>query len=74
MICKHWESWVNQKIPALGGKTPKQAVKSKDGRETVEALLQDAERDRHQDPLTAEANRKGVRRVRELLGLNDQKR
>jgi hypothetical protein len=70
MISKHWESWVNQKIPALGGKTPKQAIKSKDGREAVEALLQDAERDRNQDPLMTEANRKGTRRVRELLGLN----
>jgi hypothetical protein len=74
MICKHWESWVNQKIPALGGKTPKQAVKSKDGREAVEALLRDAERNPHQDPLTREANRNGTRRVRELLGLDVQKK
>lgn len=56
--------------PALGGKTPREAVKSSDGREAVEALLKDAERDRGQDPFTAEANRKGTRRVRELLGLN----
>jgi hypothetical protein len=74
MILKHWEGWVDHKIPALGGKTPKAAVKSRDGREAVEALLRDAERDRGQDPLTAEANRKAVRRVRELLGLNDPKR
>jgi hypothetical protein len=70
MICKHWESWVDQKIPALGGKTPRAAVKNVDGREAVEALLQDAERDRGQDPFTAEANRKGTQRARELLGLN----
>jgi len=70
MIGKHWESWVDDKIPALGGKTPKQAVKTADGREAVKALLQDAERDRGQDPFTAEANRKGTQRVRELLGLN----
>jgi hypothetical protein len=74
LICKHWESWINQKIPALGGKTPKQAVKSEDGREAVEALLRDAEKGLNQDPVTTEANRKGTRRVRELLGLNDQKR
>lgn len=56
--------------PALGRKTPRLAVKSSDGREAVEALLKDAERDRGQDPFMADANREGARRVRELLGLN----
>ncbi len=70
MIGKHWESWVDQKIPALGGKTPRKAVKTADGREAVEALLKDAEMDRGQDPFTAEANRKGTRRARALLGLD----
>ena len=70
MICKHWESWVDQNIPALGGKSPRDAVKTADGREAVEALLQDAVMDRRQDPFTAEANRKGSQRARELLGLN----
>ncbi len=69
IIGKHWESWVDQKIPALGGKTPRQAIKTSDGREAVEALLVDAERDRRQDPFTAAINRKGAQRVRELLGL-----
>jgi hypothetical protein len=70
MIGKHWESWVDQNIPALGGKTPRKAIKTADGREAVEALLQDAERDRGQDPFMAEANRNGTQRVRKLLGLN----
>lgn len=70
IICKHWESWVDQDIPALGGKTPRNAVKTADGREAVEALLQDAERDRGQDPFTAAANRKGTQRARKRLGLN----
>jgi hypothetical protein len=70
MIGKHWESWVDQNIPALGGKTPRKAVKTADGREAVEALLQDAERDRGQDPFMAEANSNGTQRVRKLLGLN----
>ncbi|MEJ2040504.1 MAG: DUF2384 domain-containing protein [Desulfosarcinaceae bacterium] len=69
MMNQHWESWVDQEIPALGGKTPKQAVKTADGREAVEALLKDAERARGQDPFTAETNRRGAQRVRELLGL-----
>jgi hypothetical protein len=68
---KHWEGWAYQPIPALRGKTPSEAVSSADGREAVEALLRDAERDRGNDPFIAEANRKGVRRVRKLLGLDD---
>jgi hypothetical protein len=71
MICKHWEGWVDQNIPALNGKSPRDAVKTTDGREAVEALLHDAERDRGQDPFTLEANRKGTQRVREMLDLND---
>lgn len=72
ILGKHWNGWIDQKIPALGGKTPREAAKSSDGREAVEALLKDAERDRGQDPFTAKANRDGARRVKELLGLNDQ--
>lgn len=71
MISKHWESWVDQNIPALGGKTPRKAVKTTDGREAIEALLQDAESDQGQDPFMAAANRKGTQRVRKLLSLND---
>lgn len=69
MIRKHWEGWVDEKIPVLGEKSPREAVKSPDGREAVEALLRDAERDRGQDPFTREVNRKGISWVRELLGL-----
>lgn len=72
MFGRHWESWVDQKIPALGGITPRKAVKTADGREAVEALLNDAERGRGQDSFTAEINRKGARQVRKMLGLNDR--
>jgi SEC-C motif/Protein of unknown function (DUF2384) len=41
---KHVESWVHQKIPALGGRTPLEAVCDPDGKEMVEALLLDWER------------------------------
>ena len=70
LISRHWDGWIDQAIPALGGKTPREAVKSPDGREAVDALLKDAERDRGQDSLTAEANRKDAHKVRESLGLN----
>ena len=36
---KQVESWIHQKIPALGGRTPMQAVRDPDGKEMVEALL-----------------------------------
>ncbi|HKW61360.1 MAG TPA: SEC-C metal-binding domain-containing protein [Candidatus Acidoferrum sp.] len=36
---KQVEAWVDQKIPALGGRTPREAVKDPEGREIVESLL-----------------------------------
>ncbi len=41
---QHYSTWPEIKLPALNGKTPLQAVKTKDGREMVEALLLDFER------------------------------
>ena len=49
MVAAHWKNWVNQKIPALGGKTPRQAAKTNEGRESVEALLRSAERRARRD-------------------------
>ena len=40
----HWEGWVDMEIPALGNRTPREAVRTADGREAVEALLLDFER------------------------------
>ena len=65
----HWEGWVNMKIPALINRTPLEAIRTPDGREAVEALLQDFERGRVVQPELNELNRRGVQRVRELLGL-----
>jgi len=44
MVQKQAEAWVRQKIPALGGKTPLEAVLDPDGREIVESLLLEWER------------------------------
>ncbi len=41
---KQVEAWVYQKIPALGGRTPIEAVQDPDGREMVESLLVQWER------------------------------
>jgi hypothetical protein len=43
MMDKHWEGWLDTDIPALGGKTPRQAVQTAKGRESVQALLRDFE-------------------------------
>jgi hypothetical protein len=41
---KQIEGWGRTKVPALGGRTPMQAVADPDGREMVEALLEGWER------------------------------
>lgn len=64
---KHWEGWIDTKIPALGGRTPRQAVKTATGRERVDALLASFER---REPLAGMAEqRPHIARVRATLGL-----
>ena len=41
---RHYESWPDTPLPALNGRTPLDAVKDPDGREMVEALLKQFER------------------------------
>jgi hypothetical protein len=38
---RHWEAWFDEKIPALGNRTPRQAARTEEGRERLEALLAD---------------------------------
>ncbi len=38
---EHWTTWLDQSIPALEGLTPREAVKTEDGLELLEALLAD---------------------------------
>ncbi len=44
----HYRAWPDMRLPALNGKTPRQAMRTRDGREMVEALLQDLEQKRGQ--------------------------
>lgn len=69
MIAAHWEGWMEQKIPALGGKTPRQAVKTSDGRESVEALLRSAERSAEADKDMGKEILKAIDGVRQRLAL-----
>ena len=39
----HYEDWADRKLPALGGLTPRRAVKTAEGRAKVAILLDDAE-------------------------------
>ena len=39
MAEKHWKNWFDQPIPNLKDKTPREAAKTKEGRERLEALL-----------------------------------
>jgi len=67
MLDKHYERWIDEKIPALGNQTPREAVKDPDGRERVEALVLQIERDgAHMTPALDPAI---ARRLRERLGL-----
>jgi hypothetical protein len=39
MAQEHWKNWFNVEIPALKNQTPREAAKTKEGRERLEALL-----------------------------------
>jgi hypothetical protein len=43
-VQRQFENWIFQKVPALGGRTPLEAVADADGKEMVESLLLDWER------------------------------
>ncbi len=66
-LAEYYERWLEDKIPALGGRTPLDAVRDPDGREQVEVLVRSIERDgpRMNPPLDPAI----TRRLRERLGL-----
>lgn len=66
MIRRHWEEWLDTRVPALGNKTPRQAARTPGGRERLEALLAQFDRDAEHGP-TREATH--VAAIREKLGL-----
>ena len=67
MMAAHWEHWVNEPLPILGGRTPIDAVKDPDGREIVESLVIQAERNGRSPNL--QTNENVFRRLRGRLGL-----
>ncbi len=69
LTAEHYENWIHQEIPALGGLSPMDAVEDKGGREKVEALITQIERDgrRMSPPLDSAV----IRRMRQRLGLGE---
>jgi len=67
-VQKQVESWVHQKIPALGGRTPIEAVRDPEGKQVVEALLLHWERHGEKD-VSPNQSRPDINAVRRLLKL-----
>ncbi len=67
MLQKQVEGWVHEKVPLLGGKTPMQAVRDPDGKEIIEALLLEWERD--DSGIYPRGIRPDINAVRRLLNL-----
>ena len=69
MMAAHWEYWVDQPIPILGNRTPRESVRKRgDGREIVESIVIQAERDGRSPQLQTDED--VLRRLRERLGLD----
>jgi len=65
---KDVEAWIYQKIPALGGRTPIEAVRDPDGKEAVEALLLQWERNDEKE-IVPNQIRGDISALRRLLNL-----
>jgi hypothetical protein len=68
MMKDHWDNWVMDSIPALGGLRPVDAVKTKEGREKLDALLTQFERDATTRPMLGQTV-ETIRSVRARLGM-----
>jgi len=66
MIREQWEGWLDTRVPALGNKTPRQAARTAGGRERLEALLAEFDRDAADEPSSVAAH---LTAIRTALGL-----
>ena len=62
----HYESWLDTSVPALGGKTPKQAARTPRGRDALNGLLKTIENGEARQPA---ATRYDVNILRRALGI-----
>ena len=63
---QHYADWIDQPLPALQGRTPREAVSTKTGRERVELLLKDCE---YHEARMPEGQRYDFSHLRVELGL-----
>jgi hypothetical protein len=63
----YFNEWPKTKIPALGGLSPRQAARSKKGREKLEALIDDIER--NQNSPKTDMPKIDIDKLRQLCGL-----
>ena len=70
LLRAHWQDWTDHAVPALGGQTPRQAVRTSDGRESVQALLREAEQLTVRDPIRSVIEPDMIADVRRRLGLD----
>ena len=70
---KHWEKWLDIPVPALNGKTPREAAKTTEGRERLKTILQDAaeaaKKDQRQE--ISDFQLELFRKVEKELGLDE---
>lgn len=67
MRAEYMKQWIDLDVPALGGRTPRAASKTKKGREQLELLLREME---NQEGRMPEAERVDFRSIRAELGLS----
>ena len=65
---RHWEAWFDMPVPALDDMTPRQAAKTREGRELLESLLLLYEH--HSDADSRNAFRPDIAALRRELGIN----
>jgi len=63
---RHYAQWLNDPIPALDGKTPREAARTKSGRARLMVLLDDFELSESREPEDARVD---VGKMRRLLGV-----
>jgi len=66
---KMLRQWIDDSIPALGGLTPREAVKTPDGRQQVLELIEHAGRRQRMMPETPGMFAPDYRKVKKMLGL-----
>ena len=70
MVQEEVQAWVHTKVPALGGRTPLEAVADPDGKEIVEGILLGWERSVERDEGLRGSIRPNIDAVRRLLNLS----